>query len=380
MTPTPFLRDKAAIAGIGQTAFAKVVPGTEKELACRAVLAALDDAGLTPDDVDGLCSYTMESTEEMELARTIGLGDIHFFSQVGYGGGAGCATIGHAAMAVATGQANVVVAWRSRKRGGGASTRPWATRVGRLPAPLQFTRPFGLLRPVDEIAMLTRRYMHEYGATREHLAAVAVNCRAHANRNPAALMHDKPMTVDDYMAARWISEPLCLFDNCLETDGALAAVIVSAERARDLPQPPVLVHAFGQGIPRQHQTMTNYFNDDPLMGPSYACAEVLWRQADVKAADVDVAQLYDAFSPLVPLSWEGYGFCRRGEGKDFTGVPYNTSGGGLSEAYVHGFNLITETVKQLRGTSTSQVDGAEVGLVTSGEGVPTSALLMTVAR
>jgi acetyl-CoA acetyltransferase len=380
VTPTPFLRDKAAIAGIGQTAFAKVVPGTEKELACRAVLAALDDAGLTPDDVDGLCSYTMESTEEMELARTIGLGDIHFFSQVGYGGGAGCATIGHAAMAVATGQANVVVAWRSRKRGGGASTRPWATRVGRLPAPLQFTRPFGLLRPVDEIAMLTRRYMHEYGATREHLAAVAVNCRAHANRNPAALMHDKPMTVDDYMAARWISEPLCLFDNCLETDGALAAVIVSAERARDLPQPPVLVHAFGQGIPRQHQTMTNYFNDDPLMGPSYACAEVLWRQADVKAADVDVAQLYDAFSPLVPLSWEGYGFCRRGEGKDFTGVPYNTSGGGLSEAYVHGFNLITETVKQLRGTSTSQVDGAEVGLVTSGEGVPTSALLMTVAR
>jgi acetyl-CoA acetyltransferase len=283
-------------------------------------------------------------------------------------------------MAVATGQANVVVAWRSRKRGGGASTRPWATRVGRLPAPLQFSRPFGLLRPVDEIAMLTRRYMHEYGAKREHLAAVAVNCRTHANRNPAALMHDKPMTVDDYMAARWISEPLCLFDNCLETDGALAAVIVSAERARDLARPPVLVHAFGQGIPRQHQTMTNYFNDDPLMGPSYACAEVLWRQADVKPADVDVAQLYDAFSPLIPLSWEGYGFCGRGEGKDFTGIPYNTSGGGLSEAYVHGFNLITETVKQLRGTSTSQVDGAEVGLVTSGEGVPTSALLLTVDR
>ncbi|MEY2477232.1 MAG: hypothetical protein QOG87_2547 [Actinomycetota bacterium] len=373
------MKDKAAIVGIGQTAFAKQLPGTEKELACRAVLAALDDAGLTPDDVDGLCSYTMESTEEMELARSVGFGDIRFFSQVGYGGGAGCATIGHAAMAVATGQADVVVAWRSRKRGGGASTRPWATRLGRLPSPLQFTRPYGLLRPVDEIAMLARRYMHEFGATREHLGAVAVNCRAHANRNPAAVMHDKPMTMDDYMAARWISEPLCLFDNCLETDGALAAVITSAERARDLRQQPVLIHAFGQAIPRQHQTMTNYFTDDPLMGPSYACAEAMWRHADVTAADVDVAQLYDAFTPLIPLSWEGYGFCKRGEGKDFTGVPYNTSGGGLSEAYVHGFNLITETVKQLRGTSTSQVDGAQVGLVTSGEGVPTSALLLRTA-
>jgi acetyl-CoA acetyltransferase len=370
------IKDKAAIVGVGQTAFAKQLPGTEKELACRAVLAALADAGLSPDDVDGLCSYTMESTDEMDLARTLGLGDITFFAQTGYGGGAGCATIGHAAMAVATGQADVVVAWRSRKRGGGAATRPWATRVGRLPAPLQFTRPFGLLRPVDEIAMLARRYMHEYGATREHLGAVAVNCRAHANHNPNAVMHGKPMTMDDYLAARWISEPLCLFDNCLETDGALAAVVVSAERARDLPQLPVHVHAFGQGLPRQHQTMTNFFTDDPLEGPSYACARALWRHADFTPADVDVAQLYDAFTPLIPLSWEGYGFCRRGEGKDFGGVPYNTSGGGLSEAYVHGFNLIVEGVRQLRGTSTSQVEGAETCLVTSGEGVPTSALLL----
>jgi acetyl-CoA acetyltransferase len=248
--------------------------------------------------------------------------------------------------------------------------------LGRLPAPLQFTRPFGLLRPVDEIAVLARRYMHEFGATREHLGQVAITVREHANRNPAAVMHDKKMTMDDYMAARWISEPLCLFDNCLETDGALAAVIVSAERARDLRQPPVYVHAFGQGLPRQHQTMTNYFTEDPLLGPSYACAEVLWRQADFGPADVDVAQLYDAFSPLIPLSWEGYGFCARGEGKDFAAVPFNTSGGGLSEAYVHGFNLIVEGVRQLRGTSTSQVDNAETCLVTSGEGVPTSALLL----
>ncbi len=188
------------------------------------------------------------------------------------------------------------------------------------------------------------------------------------------------------MDARWISEPLCLFDNCLETDGALAVVIVSADRAKDLPQPPAYVHAFAQSIPQQHQVMTNYFNDDPLLGPSYACAARLWAQADVTPADVPVAQIYDAFSPLIPLSLEGYGFCARGEGAEFTDdgalewpngrLPTNTSGGGMSEAYVHGFNLVLEGVRQVRGTSTSQVDGAETCLVTSGEGVPTSALLL----
>ena len=174
------------------------------------------------------------------------------------------------------------------------------------------------LRPVDEIALLTRRAMHEYGYTRDHLANVALAFRKHANRNPNATMGHKELTREQYMDARWISEPLCLFDNCLETDGALAIVITSAERARDLRQPPAYVHAFAQSIPQQHQVMTNYFNDDPLLGPSWACARLLWERSDIQPADVPVAQLYDAFSPLVPLSLEGYGFCARGEGGAFT--------------------------------------------------------------
>jgi acetyl-CoA acetyltransferase len=200
------------------------------------------------------------------------------------------------------------------------------------------------------------------------------------------MMHDKVMTRDDYFAARWVSEPLCLFDNCLESDGAGAVVIVSAERARDLRQQPVYVHSWAQSIPRQHQTMTNYFTDDPLLGPAYACAERLWRVSDFGPDDIDVAQLYDAFSPLIILSLEGYGFCERGDGAAFTDdgalefdggrLPVNTSGGGMSEAYVHGFNLIVEGVRQLRGDSCAQVEGAETCLVTSGEGVPTSALLL----
>jgi len=382
------LRDAAAIVGIGQTEFAKEIDRPEPQLAAEAVWAALQDAAIDPAEVDGLSSFTMESTDEVTLAKTLGFGDITYFSQVGYGGGAGCATIGHAAMAIATGQADVVVAWRSRKRGARAS-RPWAVAPSRLPIQAQWTRPFGLLRPVDEVAMLARRYAYEYGAQREHLAEVAMAVRAHANRNPAALMYEKTMSLDDYMSARFISEPLCLFDNCLETDGALAAVLVSAERARDCPHPPAVVHAFGQGLHRQHESMVNYYCDDPLTGPAWVAAEKLWAQSELGPDDIQVAQIYDAFTPLILLSLEGYGFCKRGEAPDFVAdgnlrwgsgsLPTNTSGGGLSEAYVHGFNLITEGVRQLRGTSTCQVDGAETCLVTSGEGVPTSAIILRAA-
>src|SRR5438876_1985332 len=221
-------------------------------MACQAIKAALDDAGIDPSEVDGLSSYTMELLGiEVEVARNLGLDDVTWFSQVGYGGGAGCGVVGNAAMAVLTGQCRVAVAWRSRKRGA-ATSRPWAQVSDRIPGAGAWSRPWGLLRPVDEIAMLARRYMHEYGATRDHLANVALAFRKHANGNPAATMHDKAMTRDDYMAARWVSEPLCLFDNCLETDGAVACVVVPAERAVDLPQPPVYIHAFGQGLNTQH--------------------------------------------------------------------------------------------------------------------------------
>ena len=378
------IKDATAIVGIGQTAFAKQLPEDERTLACRAVVAALDDAGIAPGEVDALASFTMEETDEVELAKAVGFGDLTYFSRVGYGGGGSCATVAHLAAAIAAGQATVGVAWRSRKRGSGP--RPWRNTVTQLPTPAQWTRPFGLLRPVDEIAMLTRRYLHEYGATRDHLFNVALACRNRANQNPAAVMYERPLTREMYMTSRWISEPLCLFDNCLETDGALACVLVGRERARDCPNTPVYVHSAAQGLPAQHHGMVNYWNDDPLTGPAWTAARHLWKNADFTPQDVDVAQIYDAFTALVPLSLEGYGFCERGEGGSFTEggaleiggrLPINTGGGGLSEAYVHGFNLIDEGVRQLRGTSTAQVPDATTCLVTAGEGVPTSALLLT---
>lgn len=378
------LKDTTAIVGIGETVFGKNLAPSELELACQAIKAALDDAGIKPAEVDALGSYTMEETPEFEVARNLGMADIVYFSQVGYGGGAGCAAVGQVSMAVATGMANVGVVWRSRKRSD-PRKRVWAQAGARVTDHWKYSRPWGLLRPVDELAMFWRRYMHEYGATRDHLANVALACRRHANRNPKAFMYDRQLTRDEYMNARWISEPLCLFDNCLESDGALAVVIVRRDRARDCPHPPAYIHAWSQGMTRQHQNMTNFHSDNPLRGASWAAAENMWRQSDLRPKDVKVAQLYDAFTPLIPFSLEAYGFCGPGEGAAFTEggsleiggrLPINTAGGSLSEAYIHGMNLITEGVRQIRGTSTAQVPGADVCLVTSAFVVPTSAVLL----
>jgi len=378
------VRNATAIAGIGQTEFSKNIGRPEKRIALEAIQAALADAGLQPKDVDGLVRFNLESSNEVEVARSLGIPNLKYFSEVGYGGGSGCAAVFHAAMAVATGVAEVVVCWRARNRGSGG--RPWAKTGWRVEGDGQFFLPFGLVRPVDQIAMVHRRYAHEYGAPPETLGAVAVACRKHAERNPAALMRE-PMTMDDYLAVRMVSDPLRLFDCCLETDGALAMVVTSAERARDLKQRPAYILAGAQGTGPQCVVMANYHKPVFLETPSPYCARELFARSGIAPKDVDVAQVYDAFTPLVILSLEEYGFCGAGEAKDYVKdgalewpngrLPINTSGGSLSESYVHGFNLILEGTRQIRGTSTSQVKDAKICLVTSGAGVPTSALLLS---
>jgi acetyl-CoA acetyltransferase len=198
----------------------------------------------------------------------------------------------------------------------------------------------------------------------------------------------KPMTRDDYFTSRYISEPLRLFDCCLETDGALAVVLTSTERAKNLKQKPVLVSGFAQATGPDHLVMWNYFNADPLDSPGHHAAKDLWNNAGVGPEEIDVAQIYDAFSPLVVISLEAFGFTKPGEGGPFAAegnlridgqLPTNTSGGGLSEAYVHGMNLIVEGVRQIRGTAVNQAANAETCMVTSGNGVPTSALVLRSA-
>jgi acetyl-CoA acetyltransferase len=380
------VKDRAAIAGIGTTRFGRGLEDAETALAGQAILAALADAGLSPRDVDGLVSYTLETTHEDEIAAMLGLGELGFCARAPFGGGGGCAAVGLAAMAIAAGQAEVVVVWRARKRAA-RSSRPWARTAEIVSGDQAMALPYGLVRPADQVAMTARRFMHETGATRDHLANVALACRRHAQANPAAQMHGRPLSRADYHAARMISEPLGLYDCCLETDGAGAVVLVSAARAADGRQPPVYVHAAAQGLAAGGTIMTNYFGPDPLKGPGWTCAAALWARSDLGPADMATAQIYDAFTPLVLMSLEAYGFCGRGEGGAFSEdgaleiggrLPVNTSGGGLSEAYIHGFNLIVEGVRQLRGTSTNPVAGARAGLVTSGECVPTSALVLRI--
>jgi acetyl-CoA acetyltransferase len=380
------MRRATAIIGIGQTEFAKDIGRPERTIALEAIRAALDDAGVAPTEVDGLVRFNMESTSEVEIARNLGIPNLRFFAEVGYGGGAGCAVVGLAAMAIVTGRAQVVVCWRARNRGSGG--RPWAGTGMRVGGDYQWSAPFGLVRPVDQIAMLARRHMHEYGTTSEHLGSVAVAFRGHAARNPQALLRT-PITLEDHQASRMVAEPLRKLDCCLETDGAVAVVVTSAERARDARGRPALILAASQGTGPEHVVMTAYHAARPLETPSTWAARDLFAAAGVSPSDVDVAQFYDAFTPLVLMSLEEYGFCKRGEAGPFSQagclawpegeLPCNTSGGGLSEAYVHGMNLVAEGVRQIRGGSTSQVTEAELSLVTSGAGVPTSALLLARA-
>ncbi|MFF7095931.1 lipid-transfer protein [Streptomyces rubradiris] len=377
------LGGRAAIAGIGATEFSKDSGRSELRLAVEAVRAALDDAGLTPADVDGLVTFTMDTSPEITVAQACGMGELSFFSRVHYGGGAACATVQQAALAVATGLAEVVVCYRAfnersgRRFGAGVRHRePSAEGVA-----LGWTLPFGLLTPASWVAMAARRYLHAHGLTPEAFGQVAVVDRAYAATNPTAYFHGRPITLADHAASRWIAEPLRLLDCCQETDGGQAVVVTSPERARDLPHPPAVIAAAAQGAGRAQEQMTSFYRDDLTGLPEMnAVARQLWRTSGLGPDDIDVAILYDHFTPFVLMQLEEFGFCDRGRAADFVAerrLPLNTHGGQLGEAYLHGMNGIAEAVRQLRGTAANQVPGASRTLVTAGTGVPTSGLVLT---
>ncbi|MGW2300528.1 lipid-transfer protein [Streptomyces sp. NPDC001809] len=376
------LGGRAAVVGIGATEFSKDSGRSELSLAAEAVRAALADAGLSPGDVDGMVTFTMDTNPEITVAQACGIGELSFFSRVHYGGGAACATVQQAALAVATGVAEVVVCYRAfnersgRRFGSGVQQRePSAEGVA-----LGWQLPFGLLTPASWVAMTAQRYLHSYGLTPDAFGHVAVTDRRHAARNPAAYFHGKPITLADHAASRWIVEPLRLLDCCQETDGGQAIVVTSVERARDLRRPPAVVLAAAQGAGRKQEAMTSFHRDEltglPEMG---AVARQLWRTSGLAPGEIDVAVLYDHFTPFVLMQLEEFGFCRPGEAADFVAadaLPLNTHGGQLGEAYLHGMNGIAEAVRQLRGTSVNQVPGTERTLVTAGTGVPTSGLIL----
>ena len=402
-------RPRAHIVGVGEsqyTRWGKIGDVTEHALACQAIQRAVADAGLSMDDVDGLASFAEDRNEAIFLAAELGLPALRFGNMVWMpGGGGGCAAISNAAMAVETGQAEVVVVYRSLCQGqffrfgsGGmkpdAPVDPEPPRLRQanslLLASMGFAMPYGLLIAAAAYALPTRRHMHLYGTTSEQLGAIAVTFREHASRNPRAVMGGRPMTLEDHQASPMIADPHRLLDCCLESDGACAVVVTLEERARDLAKRPVEILASEQGAPKGYAfgpfTNANIADELYATGGCEEMAGRLWGKAGLGPSDVDVAQLYDHFTGCVLMQIEDYGFCERGEGGPFVengalswqggSLPTNTHGGSLSEAYIHGLNHVVEGVRSLRGESTSPVENAEVCLVTSAACVPSSAILL----
>ena len=384
------LAGRTAIVGIGQTEFSKESGRSELQLACEAVRAALVDAGLTPADVDGLVTFSQDSTEEMELGRNLGFVEITMFSRIPYGGGAAAATVQHAAMAIVSGAASVVVVYRAFNERSGLRFGNIGGNMSTMPLWLSWYAPFGLLTPGSWVALHARRYMHEYGVTNEDFGRIAVVDRHHAATNPTAWFYERPITLADHQASPWVVEPvLRLLDCCQESDGGVALVLTSVERARDLRQRPAVVTAAAQGATGDAEMMTSYYRDSVTGLPEIGLVgRQLWQQSGLTPADMATAFLYDHFTPFVFVQLEELGFCGRGEAKDFATIerlsvggefPINTGGGLLGEAYIHGLNGITEVVRQVRGTAVNQVDDVQHALVTAGTGVPTSGLILSRA-
>ncbi len=385
------LGGRAAIAGIGATEFSKDSGRSELRLAVEAIQHALEDAGLNVADVDGLTTFTMDTNPEIDVARAMGMGDLAFFSRVHYVGGGPCGPVQQAAMAVASGVADVVVCYRAfnersgvRFGSGVLSDRQDATTEATR---YSWVSPFGLRTPAGWIAMFAQRYLHTYGATTEAFGHVAVGARKHAATNPAAYFYRRPITLADHQASRWISEPLRLLDCCQETDGAQALVVTTPQRARALRHGPVIVTAAAQGAAAQQHQMTSYYRDDLTQVPELRVAgEQIWRSSGLRAQDMDAAILYDHFSAFVPYQLEELGFCGRGEAKDFvTGgnievggsLPVNPHGGLLGEAYLHGMDGIAEAVRQVRGQAVNQVADVEHTLITAATATATGALILS---
>lgn len=384
------LSNACSIVGIGETDYLVNSGRDPLLLALEAIRKAVDDAGLDAKDIDGIVTSSIDASgSEQFIASNLGLSNVSYTSEVTGLGGAACATVAHAAMAVASGMANYVVCFRAftpfdfvqGAKHNQSTLWAKASGVG------EFLRPFGWSAMIDTFAMACQRHMHEYGTTSEQLGAIAVAARKHASMNPKAIRKD-PITLADHQASPFITRPLRELD-CLisANDGACAMIVTTTERAKDLKQRPARIMAAAQSLGSHPGLLWELSPFKPTITESEAAAIVdrLYRMADLTPQDIDVTQLYDCYTYTQLVLIEDYGFCKKGEGGAFVEggrieiggeLPINTHGGHLGEAYIHGFTHIVEGVKQMRGTSTAQVQDAETTLVASAVPGPTSALIL----
>ncbi|MHA7836056.1 MAG: thiolase C-terminal domain-containing protein [bacterium] len=375
-------RGKAVIAGIGQTEFSKDSGRSTLQLACEAIKSALEDAGLAPADVDGLTTFTIDENEDVDLVRSLGIEGLRFSSRSPHGGGGSIGTLAHAMAAVESGLAHTVVCYRamnerSEARFGIAHMEPNAQTKGSGSGFLEWSMPFGAMTPAAWTGIQAQRYMHRYGLTNEDFAPVCVQIRRNAATNPRAWFYEKPITVEDHQRSRWIVEPVFrLLDCCQESDGGVALVVTSEERARDLRQRPARIAHATQSVPFETETVTNFYHRDlTLFDSGIQCARDLYGRTGLGPGDIQVGMLYDHFTIAVFWHLEANGFCKPGEAADFVkeggialdgSIPLSPNGGLIGEGYIHGMNLITEAVRQIRGTAANQVDAVENVLLAAG--------------
>jgi acetyl-CoA acetyltransferase len=359
------------IVGVGETAYTRRSERSVYSLATEAIQAALDDAGIAPVDVDGMVAFP-GSVFPQQVAAALGCREVGFTAQVTTGGAASVSSLGAAAMALQTGNATCVVVYGARN---GSSGQRVVERVARLPAEdlrRQLEYPYGWMTPAHWYAMICRRHMHEFGTTKDHLAAVALTMRANAQRNPRAMMYGRPLTLDDYHAGKLIADPYQKFDCSLETDGAAAVVLTTADRALDTRKPSVLLAGHASALPESADDLTN--RRDWLRVGLTTAAPRAFAMADTSPGEIDAAMIYDCFTFELLHQLEEVGLCPRGEAGDFVvdghigpggALPVNPHGGLLSEAHLLGVNHIIEAVRQLRHEAEMrQVRGVEQVVVT----------------
>jgi acetyl-CoA acetyltransferase len=367
----------ACIVGIGETDYVRK-PGSGMSALGIQLLAAtraIEDAGLTGRQIDGIMPFPNLGNAEA-FAANLGCENLRFASIIHMGGAAPVASLRDAAAAVNSGAADYVLIPGGWNGYSGARVRQTVTQdVSSLPGgeiARDYYLPYGFTAPPQWYSVMARRHMHEFGTKPEQLGAIAVAMRKHAQLNPNAVMRGREMTLDDYLASPMLADPYRFFDCCIETDGAAAVVVTSAERARDLGKRPVTIMAGAVGQPCPADEITNR-KDIFQTGLSLAAPEA-FQKAGIEPSDVDFAQIYDCFTFEVLQQLEEVGFCERGEGGPFVEggrielggeLPVNTHGGLLSEAHVLGINHIIEAVRQLRGDAGErQVPNAEIGVVT----------------
>ena len=383
------LRGKTAIAGIGETIYYRhgKSPDSEFKLALQAVVKACEDAGISPHEVDGFASYGGDRSDAGRLASALGIKELKFSNMFWGGGGGGvCGAVGNAAAAVATGMADCVVAFRSLAQGQYARYGRGAP-VASVGGDDAFLAPYGLMSPAQRFAMKVTRFMHDHGIGQNALRAISLACYHHAQNNPNAVMRGRPLDEATYDASRWIIEPFFhLYDCCQENDGAAAVLVVSAERARDLRHKPSYLLACGQGS--DHRSAAPVHNMPNYPSSNFGTiAQRMYDMAQLGPADIGIVQCYENFTGGVLMSLVEHGLVAADQANEMLvpenlyveggKMPLNTSGGNLAECYMHGLELVIESVRQIRGTAVNQVKRNDAAIVIGGPMVtPVSSLIL----